>query len=172
MIISKKCEYTSTWMVRVLQTRGSILGTAHHITSSESRWEKVAPGEEEDTLGTATKASPSAPPQHFLENSVSPCSAIQGRITKESRILLLGLLILRPSGLCPLLGLTYLMYAPYLIWSSSPCSLVFWVLTSWFIILEYTFESWNSLEALARTSSTAPILSVCSMKSHGDTGLS
>lgn len=28
------------------------------------------------------------------------------------------------------------------------------------------FESWNSLEALARTSSTAPILSVCSVKSH------
>lgn len=138
--------------------------TSHLQT--ESRWEKASPGEEEGTLGTATKASPSAPPQHFLENSVSPCSAIQGRITKESRMLLLGSLILRPSGLWPLLGQTYLMYAPYLIWSFSPWSLVFWVFTCWFIILEYTFESWNSLEALARTSSTAPILSVCSVKSH------
>lgn len=143
-------------MVRVLQTRGPILGTAQHITSSESRQEKVSLAEEEDTPGIASKASPSAPLQHFLENSVSPCSTTQGRITKESRILLLSLLILRPSRLWPLLGPTYLMYAPYFILSSSPCSLVFWVLKSWFTILEYTFESWNSLEALARTSPTAP----------------
>lgn len=116
---------------------------ARHSTAhlqAESRWEKVSPGEEEGTLGTTTKASPSAPPQHFLENSVSPCSAIQGRITKESRILLLGSLILRPSGLWLLLGPTYLMYVPYLTWSFSPWSLVFWVLTRWFIILEYTLN--------------------------------
>lgn len=139
--------------------------TAHLQT--ESRWKKISLAGKEDTPGTVNKASPSAPlPEHFLENSVSHCSAIQVRIIKESRILLFGLLILRPSGLWPLLGPTYLMYAPSLIWSFSPWSFVFWVLTSWFIILEHSFESWNSLEALARTSSTAPILRVCSVTSH------
>lgn len=94
----------STWMARMLQTRGPILGMAQHITPSESRWEKITPREEEDTLGTTTKASPSAPSRHFLENSVSPCSAILGRITKESRILLLGLLISDLLGSGPYLA--------------------------------------------------------------------
>lgn len=79
------------------------------LLQAESRWVNGSPGEKEGALGTATKASPSVPPPHSLltiGKLSEPLLSPTGQVTKEKQILLLGLLLLRPSGPWLFLALT------------------------------------------------------------------